>query len=59
MVNAEVKNQMESGKHLRLHIFGASGSGVSTLGNTLKNLWGIPYFDTDDYFWIPTEPPFV
>jgi adenylate kinase family enzyme len=59
MVDAEVKNQMESKKYLRLHIFGASGSGVSTLGNALKNLWGIPYFDTDDYFWIPTEPPFV
>lgn len=36
----------------RIHIFGASGSGASTLGKELSLY--IPYhvFDGDDYFWL-------
>jgi len=44
---------------MKLHILGASGSGVTTLGNTLRSQLGIPYFDSDEYFWIKTEPPFI
>lgn len=43
---------------MRIHIFGASGSGVTTLGNALAKALSIPYFDSDQYFWIPTNPPF-
>lgn len=43
---------------MKIHIFGASGSGVTTLGNALSNQTGIPYFDTDAYYWIPTNPPY-
>lgn len=42
----------------RLHVFGASGSGTTTLGRALATLWSVPHADTDDYFWIPTVSPF-
>ena len=44
---------------MKLHIFGASGSGVTTLGWELSRRSGIPYFDSDDYFWETTDPPFT
>lgn len=44
---------------MKLHIFGASGSGVTTLGQLLAEKLGLTYFDSDDYFWIKTEPPFT
>lgn len=43
----------------RIHIFGASGSGVTTLGLALGQHLGIPYFDSDNYFWEKTDPPFT
>ena len=36
-------------KHI--HIFGASGSGTSTLGNELSSYLPHHTFDADDYFW--------
>lgn len=44
---------------MRYHIFGASGSGVTTLGLSLAQHLDIPYFDSDDYFWFRTDPPFT
>jgi adenylate kinase family enzyme len=44
---------------VRLHIFGASGSGVTTLGRALSQELRIPYFDSDDYFWKKSDPPFL
>jgi adenylate kinase family enzyme len=44
---------------MRIHIFGASGSGVTTLGNALGKKLNYPYFDSDQFFWIPTEPPYT
>ena len=41
-----------------IHIFGASGSGTTTLGKAICNVCGYTFMDTDDYFWMPTEPPF-
>lgn len=43
----------------RLHILGASGTGTSTLGRAMTDAWSVPFHDTDDYFWQPTEPPYV
>src|SRR5438128_874343 len=43
----------------RLHILGASGSGTTTLGRALAEGLQCPHFDTDDYFWLPTDPPFT
>jgi adenylate kinase family enzyme len=36
---------------VRVHIFGASGSGTTTLGRTLAERLGVRFFDGDDYFW--------
>jgi adenylate kinase family enzyme len=36
----------------KIHIFGASGSGTSTLGTSLTNVLPYIHLDTDDYFWI-------
>ena len=44
---------------MKLHLFGASGTGVTTLGRALSQTLEVPYFDTDDYFWLPTAPPFT
>lgn len=43
----------------RLHILGASGSGTTTLGHALAARWAVPHADADDYFWMPTAPPFL
>jgi adenylate kinase family enzyme len=43
----------------RVHILGASGSGTTTLGRALAARLQSPHFDTDDYLWLPTDPPFT
>ena len=43
---------------MRVHILGASGSGTTTLGAALAARTGAVHLDTDDYFWLPTDPPF-
>lgn len=35
----------------KIHILGASGSGASTLGNSLAEVLPHTHLDTDDYFW--------
>jgi adenylate kinase family enzyme len=42
----------------RVHIVGASGSGTTTLGRALATCLGATHLDTDDFFWLPTDPPF-
>ena len=42
-----------------IHIFGASGSGTTTLGKRICEELGYALMDTDDYFWIPTNPRFT
>lgn len=42
-----------------IHILGASGSGTTTLGKELSKEIGYSHFDTDDYFWIKTDPPYT
>lgn len=44
---------------MKIHIFGASGSGVSTLGQSLAKELNCAYFDTDDYYWQKTNPPYT
>jgi adenylate kinase family enzyme len=45
-------------KSCRIHITGASGAGVTSLGRAVANALAIPHHDTDDYLWQPTTPPF-
>jgi adenylate kinase family enzyme len=46
-------------KTRRIHITGASGAGVSTLGRALADALANSHHDTDDYFWRPTNPPYI
>jgi adenylate kinase family enzyme len=43
---------------MRLHITGAAGSGTTSLGKALAEEFVIAHLDTDDFFWLPTDPPF-
>lgn len=43
----------------RIHIFGSAGSGTTTLGIELSKKLNIPHFDSDDYFWKKTDPPYI
>ncbi|WP_369725214.1 MULTISPECIES: hypothetical protein [unclassified Bradyrhizobium] len=45
-------------KSRRIHLMGASGSGVTTLGRALAGGLALPHHDSDDYFWLPTAPPY-
>ena len=45
-------------KRARLHITGASGAGTTTLGRALAQRLAIPHFDSDDFYWVPTDPPY-
>ena len=42
----------------RIHVLGASGSGTTALGRAIAESFGHVHFDTDDFFWEPTDPPF-
>lgn len=42
----------------RIHILGASGSGTSSLALEIVRRYGHRHLDTDDYYWLPTSPPF-
>ncbi len=42
-----------------VHLLGASGSGTSALGKYISERTGWFFMDTDDYFWLPTDPPFT
>ena len=42
----------------RILITGASGSGTTTLGRALATRLGWDFYDGDDYYWVPTHPPF-
>jgi adenylate kinase family enzyme len=43
----------------RIHILGASGSGTTTLASIISKKSGYKHIDTDDYYWVKTEPPFT
>jgi adenylate kinase family enzyme len=42
----------------RVHITGASGCGTTTLGRALATRLGWGVLDADDFFWMPTVPPY-
>lgn len=44
---------------MRIYITGASCAGVTTLGHTLATLLGIQHVDVDDFYWLPTNPPYT
>lgn len=42
-----------------IHITGASGAGTTTLGKAISTMYGYVHLDTDDFFWEPTDPPYL
>lgn len=42
----------------RLHVTGAAGAGVTTLGTALAAALGVAHLDTDDFLWLPSDPPY-
>ena len=45
-------------KPARIHITGPSGAGSTTLGHALADRLDYPVHDSDDYYWLPTSPPY-
>ena len=43
----------------RLFVTGASGSGTTTLARAVADHWAVPHADVDDYFWVPSDPPYA
>ena len=41
-----------------MHVVGASGSGTTTLGRALAARLDVAHLDTDDFFWVPSDPSF-
>ncbi len=44
---------------MKIHLLGPSCSGTSTLGELIAKKYNIPWYDTDEIFWIKTNPPFT
>ncbi|AZF16109.1 hypothetical protein C4J92_2625 [Pseudomonas sp. R3-18-08] len=44
---------------MRMYITGASCAGVTKLGLNLATLLGVRHVDVNDFFWMPTNPPFT
>ena len=43
----------------RIHIFGSTGSGTSSIGKSLCEQIHYKHFDADDYLWLTTEEPYT
>jgi adenylate kinase family enzyme len=39
-------------------VTGASGAGVTTLGRALAGRLAVSHLDTDDFYWLPSDPPY-
>lgn len=57
--SASIYTRKKSSAKNVIHIFGASGSGTTTLGKKICEELGYKHMDTDDYFWLPTDPKFT
>ena len=43
----------------KIHIFGASGAGTTTIAQSVCQRINYRHFDSDSYYWLPTEEPFT
>ncbi len=43
----------------RILVTGAAGAGTTTLGRALAGALACPHQETDDYFFRPTDPPYI
>lgn len=44
---------------MRINIIGGSGAGATTLGKMLAEHFDIPHLDADDFFHLPSDPPYL
>ena len=44
---------------MKVLIFGASGSGTTTLGKEIEKNTEFVHLDADNYYWKKTDPPYV
>lgn len=44
---------------VRIHVMGASGAGATTLAAVLSQRLSLRHLDTDDFYWLQTDPPFT
>jgi adenylate kinase family enzyme len=44
---------------MKIHLLGPSCSGTSTLGKMIAEKYNFCWCDTDEIFWIKTDPPFT
>lgn len=42
-----------------IYIFGASGTGTTTIGSELSKVLDFTHLDCDDFCWYETDPPFT
>ena len=40
-------------------IMGAAGCGSTSLAKAIAQKMHCPHFDTDEYYWLPTQPPYT
>jgi len=59
LVCAANKGDMDQMMKSKIHIFGASGSGTTTIAGAVSEKLGYGHFDTDNYFWYKTDIPFT
>ena len=43
---------------MKILLFGASGTGTTTLGKEIEKRTDFKHLDVDDYYWKKTNPPF-
>ena len=43
---------------MKILIFGASGSGTTTLANEIETRTDFKHLDVDEYYWEKTNPPY-
>lgn len=43
---------------MKILIFGASGSGTTTLGKAIEKQTDFTHLDVDDYYWQTSDPPY-
>ncbi|WP_422048792.1 adenylate kinase [Shimia sp.] len=48
----------QSGEQPKIYVFGASGSGSTTLAQRVAEATGLVHVDADDHYWAPVDPPF-
>lgn len=42
----------------RIHVCGAPGGGTTAVGRAVAQRLAVPHFDGDDFYWVPTNPPY-